>query len=71
MRLLRRLWAWALGLFTGEVKPPPVKVSEPFDHKDLMATYWPQQTTRRRSANICMASHGATKREKHFARRWT
>ena len=57
MTLLRRLWAWLRSLW---VKP------EDDAHDALMA--W--QTAERRSANICLASRGATKREKANAHRY-
>lgn len=65
MRLLLRLWAWVRGLFRKQEYPLP-KVSEPFDHTKLFEDYW--GAARRKSANICLASRGATRREKDNAR---
>ena len=43
--------------------PKPLESVAVFEELDAML--------RRRSANICLASHGASRREKDFARRWT
>ncbi len=68
MKLLRRLWAWVRGLFG---KRDDAYLHD-WDHERIqeqrVLNYW---TRRRRSANICIASHGTTRRQKDNARRRT
>lgn len=67
MKLLRRLWAWLSAAFRKQDK-----YLHDWDHAlfldELILDYW---TKRRRSANICIASHGTTRRQKDNARRRT
>ncbi len=62
MKLLRRLWAWVLGLFRKQDKPPPVTNAE------VREFLMPRSVQAVKSANICLASHTATRRERANAR---
>lgn len=58
--MIRRFWQWLKGWWR--------KPSEPVTHDYVRESQMPKDVQAVKSANICMASQGATKRERRFAR---